>query len=209
VSAPAGGPGAQPTPVDATAPDTSLVSPSDVPPATTTDGPPPRPAPAPAPGSFAVAVVVAVLAVYLTYGYLTMDVSEGSEGGPGPRFFPGIVLLVAWGVTVGLVVDAVRARRRARGGADLADDAHPDGPAPTDWRAVGTVTGVFAVFVVALVPVGWLLSGAFLFWGVAQALGSRRRLFDAGVGLAIASVVQLVFGAVLGLGLPAGLLGVG
>ncbi|ROP34649.1 tripartite tricarboxylate transporter TctB family protein [Pseudokineococcus lusitanus] len=208
MSAPAGGPGGQPTPVDAPAPDTALVSPSDVPPATTTDGPPPRPAPAPAPGSFAVVAVVVAVAAYLTYGYLTMPVSEGSEG-PGPRFFPGIVLVVAWGVAVGLAVDAVRARRRARSGADRGEDEHPDGPAPTDWRAVGTVTAVFAVFVVALVPLGWLLSGAFLFWGVAQALGSRRRLFDAGVGLAISSVVQLVFGAVLGLGLPAGLLGVG
>ncbi len=173
----------------------------------------PRPAPpGPARGSFAMAAVVTAFAVYLTHGLLVMDVREGGDGGPGPRFFPLLVLVLAWVVVAGLALDAVRERRRAHRevravGDGAVGDGDEPGTAPTDWRAVALVAATFAVFTAVLVPLGWLVAGTWLFWGTAQALGSRRRLFDAGVALAVASVVQLAFGAGLGLNLPAGLLG--
>lgn len=194
-------------------------------------------APEPSRGSFAMAAVVTGFALYLTYGLLVMDANEG-EGGPGPRFFPTLVLVLAWVTAVGLVLDAVRERRAARrraaaprdlppparaatddagaGTAGLAPedgDAVPGGPvddrpaAPTDWRSVALVAATFVVFIAVLVPLGWLLAGTWLFWGTAQSLGSRRRLFDLGVALAVASIVQLAFRAGLGLNLPAGVLG--
>lgn len=88
---------------------------------------------------------------------------------------------------------------------EVADEDSRSG-APTDWRSVALVAGTFAVFIAVLVPLGWLVAGTWLFWGTAQSLGSRRRLFDLGVALAVASVVQLAFGAGLGLNLPAGVL---
>ncbi|MEJ5945978.1 tripartite tricarboxylate transporter TctB family protein [Pseudokineococcus basanitobsidens] len=225
------------------------------------DGPPqeegPRTAPPePSRGSFAMAAAVTGFALFLTYGLVVMDPEESAEGGPGPEFFPVIVLVLAWVVAVGLVVDAVRERRAAhrrladagprpagaptddaaagsaglattvaadqstadrdtadRGTADrgTADrgtaQREPDLPvAPTDWRAMVLVAVTFAIFIAVLVPLGWLLAGTWLFWGTAQSLGSRRRLFDVGVALAVAAVVQLAFSAGLGLNLPAGVL---
>jgi putative tricarboxylic transport membrane protein len=46
-----------------------------------------------------------------------------------------------------------------------------------------------------------------LFWVVAYALGSRRPIFDIGVGLLFSAITQLAFGAGLGLSLPAGFVG--
>ncbi|WP_432497728.1 tripartite tricarboxylate transporter TctB family protein [Kineococcus gypseus] len=173
----------------------------------------PLAAPAPARGSFAMAAVVTGFALYLTHGLVVMD-TAGDADGPGPRFFPVLVLVLAWVVAVGLALDAVRERRAARAGRGLGHGAAEEdgggdgeaGTAPTDWRSVALVAGTFAVFTAVLVPLGWLVAGTWLFWGTAQALGSRRRLFDLGVALAVASVVQLVFGAGLGLNLPAGVL---
>jgi putative tricarboxylic transport membrane protein len=62
-------------------------------------------------------------------------------------------------------------------------------------------------FVLLLEPLGWIISAAALFWVVAYALGSRRPLFDIGVGLLFSSIIQLAFGTALGLSLPAGLAG--
>ncbi|WP_299036935.1 tripartite tricarboxylate transporter TctB family protein [uncultured Pseudokineococcus sp.] len=184
-------------------------------------------APGPSPGSFAVAAVVAGFALFLTYGLLTLDAVEAEEG-PGPAFVPTLIVVLAWFTTVGLVVDAVRQRRAAarRGTHPAGAGAAPTGGttgaplqvpgttedrtdegARTDWRSALLVAAAFATFIVVLQPLGWILAGTWLFWGVAQALGSRRRLFDLGVALAIASIVQLAFGAGLGLNLPAGVLG--
>lgn len=201
--------------------------------AAATDEPPQAlAAPAPSPGSFAMAAVIAGFAVFLTYGLLTLDAVEAEEG-PGPAFFPTLIAVLAWVATVGLVVDAVRRRRAAaRHGAPSATtrastsgaastggttgaqmqtpgtmEDRTDESAGTDWRSALLVAATFAIFIAILQPLGWILAGTWLFWGAAQSLGSRRRLFDLGVALAIASVVQLAFGAGLGLNLPAGVLG--
>ncbi|MBA2813643.1 tripartite tricarboxylate transporter TctB family protein [Streptomyces sp. KM273126] len=73
-------------------------------------------------------------------------------------------------------------------------------------RAVAGLVGTIVAFIVLLVPLGWLLSGALLFWGVARALGSRRPVFDIFLSIAISSIVQLAFSAGLGLNLPPGVL---
>lgn len=74
----------------------------------------------------------------------------------------------------------------------------------SDWKAMLTVLGSLVAFTVLLRPVGWILAAALLFWGVAWALGSRRPIFDISVALVMSSVIQLLFGTVLGIGLPAG-----
>lgn len=76
----------------------------------------------------------------------------------------------------------------------------------SDWKAFLTVLGALVAFVVLLRPLGWILAAAVLFWGVAWALGSRRPIFDISVALVLSSVIQLLFGTVLGIGLPAGFL---
>ena len=96
------------------------------------------------------------------------------------------------------------------------DAAYEDAPSPTpsktwktysDWRTVGLLVGGVVAFVLVLEPLGWIISAAALFWLVAYALGSRRPIFDMGVGLLFSSIIQLAFGAALGLSLPSGLVG--
>lgn len=76
----------------------------------------------------------------------------------------------------------------------------------TDWKTVGMVLGSLVAFALLLVPVGWLVSAALLFWGVCYALGSKRPLFDAGVALLFSGLIQIVFSGLLGLALPPGFL---
>ena len=66
--------------------------------------------------------------------------------------------------------------------------------------------GTVALFIALLEPLGWVLAGAFLFWGVSIGLGGRRYVFDAAVALLVSSAVQLVFSGGLGLTLPGGIL---
>jgi putative tricarboxylic transport membrane protein len=76
----------------------------------------------------------------------------------------------------------------------------------SDWRALGTVLVSLVLFIVLLRPAGWIIAAALLFWGVSYALGARRPIFDASVALVMSSLIQLIFGAGLGLNLPAGFL---
>lgn len=86
--------------------------------------------------------------------------------------------------------------------------AGADASHPFDWRTVGIVVGAVVFFIVALELLGWILSAASLFWLIAYAFGSKRPVWDAGVGLLVASIAQLVFVAGLGLTLPSGFVGV-
>ena len=76
----------------------------------------------------------------------------------------------------------------------------------SDWRALGIVLASLVACIVLLVPAGWIIAAAVLFWGVSYALGSRRPVFDISVALVMSSLIQLIFGAALGLNLPAGFL---
>ncbi|MFI8527357.1 tripartite tricarboxylate transporter TctB family protein [Promicromonospora sukumoe] len=170
-------------------------------------------------GSVPLAVVVLVVAAYLAYGTVTMEVSD-SAAPPGPQFFPVIVTVVASVVGLLLLAQGIRGRLRpaARQGAGSGgsgpDAAAGTGPAPAsgdaaeriDWRQVAIVAGTFGAFILILEPVGWLVSGALLFAGVSYGLGSTKHLVNIGAGLALSSVIQLAFAGGLGLPLPSGIL---
>ncbi|MBD8042485.1 tripartite tricarboxylate transporter TctB family protein [Arthrobacter sp. Sa2BUA2] len=145
-----------------------------------------------------VAGILAAIGAYLVAGIITMDVPEGAKS-PGPTFFP-ILIATAVFVLAGLL--AIQTVRNP--------DPKPAGPAEhrfyTDWKSLGLVFFSFLAFALLLVPVGWLLSAALLFWGVSRALGSKRPLFDIGLALVFSSCIQLAFGAGLGLNLPGGIL---
>lgn len=162
-------------------------------------------------GSIPLAVVVLVVAAYLTYGTVTMTVSD-SASPPGPRFFPTIVTVVAYAVGILLLAQGIRSRTRT---APMAAPVPVPVPVPVpaadagdriDWRQVGIVVGTFAVFILILEPVGWLVSGALLFAGVSYGLGSAKHLVNVGAGLVLSSAIQLAFAGGLGLPLPSGIL---
>ena len=90
---------------------------------------------------------------------------------------------------------------------DQVDEIPPDVPpgrepwpakAFSDWRALGIVLGSLVACIALLVPAGWIIAAAVLFWGVSYALGSRRPVFDLSVALVMSSLIQLIFGALLG-----------
>lgn len=150
-----------------------------------------------------VAVLVFALAVYLTYGILTMEV-PGSAATPGPAFFPVIIAACAYLLAVVLTVQMLRT--------PMAPDPellYPDNTrhrTQTDWKSLGMTLGAFLAFTAMLVPVGWILSAAMLFWFVARAMGSPRPVMDLGIALVFSCAVQAFFSAGLDLNLPAGIL---
>nr|WP_274604482.1 MULTISPECIES: tripartite tricarboxylate transporter TctB family protein [unclassified Microbacterium] len=178
-------------------------------------------------------VVVAgvfVLAGFMTHGTVTMQV-PADVAVPGPQFFPMLVSGFLWLAGVGLLVEVLRTTRRSH----VADDpveisnemledlgaidetgeirvvspedvASSSAPARVDWRTLGITVVSLAAFIVVLPVLGWLLSAAALFWVLSWAFGSRRPLLDVGVSVIVSSLVQLAFGAGLGLSLPAGIL---
>lgn len=77
----------------------------------------------------------------------------------------------------------------------------------SDWRTLGAVLASVLGFIIVLPVLGWVLAAAALFWSVAHFLGSSRPIFDIWVSLIVASVIQLIFGALMGLNLPTGFVG--
>lgn len=119
----------------------------------------------------------------------------------GPRTVPfavGALLLVC---AVLLAVDVLRGGHgEAEGGEDV-DLTHP-----TEWRVVVPLIGFFVANIVLVERLGWVISGAILFWGCAWTLGSRHYARDAVVSAVIALASFYLFYAGLGIHLPAGVL---
>lgn len=182
---------------------------------------------------FAVVAVLYAVAIFLTIGTATMNVQGRSA--PGPQFFPILVCIVLYLAATLLAIQILRTPKvpdnsihpgHGQFSADMLHDlghlgkeedaAYDEAPAQTpsktwktysDWGTVGLMLGGVVAFVLLLELLGWIISAASLFWLVAYALGSRRRMFDIGVGLLFSSIIQLAFGAALGLSLPSGFIG--
>lgn len=160
----------------------------------------------------ATVLVLIPLLAFLIHGIVTMEVPSGAEA-PGPRVFPIMVAVLAGVLLVSQLLTLGRAPR-----VTMKSDPSPAGEmapahvpgvhAADDINRVGLIGAVatFFAFTLILEPVGWLLSSALLFIGVAWSIGARNIFAICAAGLAIASVVQLAFGGGLGLTLPSGIL---
>lgn len=140
-----------------------------------------------------------VLGLFLSYGLVTMQVPETAEA-PGPRFFPIIITVLIFVAAIVYGTQIIIGHRRSR-------EQKREEETPTDWKAAGKVVVALAAFALALVPLGWIVAGSILFWGVARGLGGRRMLFDLIIGVGMASLIQVAFSAGLGLRLPPGIFG--
>lgn len=148
-----------------------------------------------------VAVLLAVVGVVVLVDSLRMDAPTTDSDLVGPQAFPMVVavLLLACAVVLGLDV--------LRGGhaeAEAGEDVDPE--APTEWRVVLPLLGVFLGNVLLVDVLGWVISGALLFFGCAWSLGSRRPVRDAVVSLVLGLVTFYGFYLGLGIHLPAGVL---
>ncbi|SDO78001.1 putative tricarboxylic transport membrane protein [Microbacterium sp. ru370.1] len=171
-----------------------------------------------------VPAVMLAVGIALIVGTVTMTVPANTAP-PGPQLFPAIIAIAVIVLAALLAIDILRRpepidvadAEGPAGDTDIDDEAliatvegrEPEAPAVRPrsnlWAMLGAV-GTVVVFIAALTPLGWLLSGAFLFWGIARSLGSRRPLFDIFLSLAISALVQIAFSGGLGLNLPPGIL---
>lgn len=148
--------------------------------------------------------MLVALALVLIYGIFDMEIAGDAELF-GPQAFPwitaGFCLLIAALLTLVIL-------------------RNPEVPQPvldehgrqiaslfSNWRSTGITVGSFLAFTVLLIPAGWIIAGAIVFWGVTVGLGSTRYVVNLLIGLAISSVMQLIFAGMLGLSLPPGVMG--
>lgn len=119
----------------------------------------------------------------------------------GPRAMPyavGALLLVC------AVVLAVQVLRGGHAEPDAGEDIDP--ASAFDWKTLVLLIGFFLLNAATINVLGWVISGAVMFWGSCWALGSRRWLLNIVISLVLS--VASFYGFYLGLGiqLPAGLL---
>jgi putative tricarboxylic transport membrane protein len=150
-------------------------------------------------GEYVFAGVCAALGVYAIIGAGFIRVPPGSASVLGPRFFPYFVGSILFVASVAVIVDIVRGRR---GQPEAEEDVDPN--AKTDWRTVLLLMLCFLSLLVLIELAGWPIAVAVLFAGAAITLGATRWWAALLVGLGLGLVTQLVFGAWLGLSLPAG-----
>ncbi|WP_104168527.1 tripartite tricarboxylate transporter TctB family protein [Arthrobacter sp. SX1312] len=119
----------------------------------------------------------------------------------GPRAFPFAVSGLLLVVGAGLVFQVLRGHR---GAADEGEDVDLD--AKTDWLTVGKLAGFVLLHAFLIVPLGWPLAAAILFFGAAWSLGARPWWRNLVTAVVLALVLQFVFAGLLGVSLPPGFL---
>ena len=145
--------------------------------------------------------VLFALGVFLIVGISDMEIVDDSELF-GPRAFPWMIAVACFVVGALLTISIVRNPEA------MADrDGVSVAAAPSNWKATGITIGSLIVFAILLEPVGWIIAGALVFWGVTIGLGSRKYVTNLLIGLALSSIMQLIFAGLLGLSLPPGLMG--
>ncbi len=180
--------------------------------------------------------LLALGAGYLVAAFLISE-PEGGYAAVGPRVFPigigialvGVALSTALrargtvgapssrvaNAQAGAAADQATARRVRREplGQRLGDDpGHPapaadTAPSAADWRAAAPSVLLFLAYIALLEPLGYLPATAAFITLEARLLGSRRWGRDLLAALVVAFSVYAVFSLLLGLRLPAGLLG--
>jgi putative tricarboxylic transport membrane protein len=148
-----------------------------------------------------VALFLGALGVLVVVSALLLPVSRIARGPVGPAAVPVVVggLLII--VSVFLAIDVWRG---GRGEPEGGEDIELGGG--TDWRTIGLLAAAFVANAVLIEPLGWVFSGAILFWGSAFALGSRHYIRDAAIAFVLSIGSWYLFALVLGIVLPPGIL---
>ena len=171
--------------------------------------------------------LLALGAGYLAAAFLISE-PEGGYAAVGPRVFP-----IGIGIALVAVALSTAYRARARGAADApssgpanaqAGSARKQAPAPEeartqalpapdaappagDWRAAAPSVLLFLAYIALLEPLGYLPATTAFIALEARLLGSRRWARDLAAAVVVAFSVYALFSLLLGLRLPAGLLG--
>jgi putative tricarboxylic transport membrane protein len=150
---------------------------------------------------YLICVVLVVVGGFLIYDALSLEPGFAKVDPVGPKLFPtaiGAILIVL------AVVLAVAIGRGSVGEADAGEDIDPN--APSDWRTVGLLVGLFVAVIVLVEPLGWAITGTLLFAGAATILGNRHYVRNILIGAVLAVISFYAFYSGLGIPLPAGIL---
>jgi putative tricarboxylic transport membrane protein len=148
-----------------------------------------------------VALFLGALGVLVVVSALLLPESLIARGPVGPAAVPlavGGLLVLA---SAFLAIDVLRG---GRGEPEGGEDIELGGG--TDWRTIGMLAAAFVANALLIEPLGWVFSGAILFWGSAFALGSRHYVRDAVIAFALSIGSFYLFALGLGIVLPPGIL---
>ncbi len=150
---------------------------------------------------YGVALFLAALGLLVVVQALLLPESRIVRGPVGPAAIPLVVgaLLVVVGAAL-----AVDVKRGGRGEPEGGEDVELTGG--SDWRTIAMLTAAFLANALLIESLGWVISGAILFWGSAFALGSRHYVRDAVIALALSIGSFYLFALGLGIVLPPGIL---
>ena len=148
-----------------------------------------------------VALLLGVVGTVVVLDALRLDVPYSLSDPVGPRAVPMIVGGMLLVCAVALAVDVMRG---GHGEAEEGEDV--DLTAPTEWRVVVPLLAAFIANVLLIDVLGWVISGAILFYGSALALGSRHYVRALVIAVALSLITFYGFAIGLGVGLPAGIL---
>ncbi|WP_350276002.1 tripartite tricarboxylate transporter TctB family protein [Kribbella sp. HUAS MG21] len=139
------------------------------------------------------ALILIVLSTTFLVGVFDIRSPKGLDPA-GPRFFP-LLVTVAWLVlSVAYLVEGLRAPRTARASG-------------RGWFEPVAVSALLVLYALLVVPLGYLIATALLFFAAARVLGSRQLVRDIVVSVVLAVVVYVAFTQFLDISLPAGVLG--
>jgi len=148
-----------------------------------------------------VALFLGALGILVVVSALLLPESRIARGPVGPAAVPVVVGTLLIIVSVFLAIDVWRG---GRGEPEGGEDVELGGG--TDWRTVGLLAAAFVANALLIEPLGWVFSGALLFWGSAFALGSRHYIRDAVIAFAMSIGSWYLFALGLGIVLPPGIL---
>jgi putative tricarboxylic transport membrane protein len=150
---------------------------------------------------YGVCAFLALLGAAVTVDALGIPHVTSGTDPVGPRAVPlvlgGLLVLLA-------VLYAVDVARGGRGEPEAGEDV--DLSQGSDWRTVLLLTGAFVVNAVLIERLGWVISGALLFWGTAFALGNRHYVRNLLIAVTMSLTTFYAFAIGLGVNLPAGVL---
>jgi putative tricarboxylic transport membrane protein len=148
-----------------------------------------------------VALLLGVIGTVVLVDALRLDVPYSQADPVGPRTVPFIVAGLLLVCAAGLAVNV------ARGGHGAAEEGEDvDLSAPTEWRVVLPLIAAFLANILLIDVLGWVISGAMLFWGSCWALGSRHPVRDGVISVTLSLATFYGFYSGLGILLPAGVL---
>ncbi|HJG80340.1 MAG TPA: tripartite tricarboxylate transporter TctB family protein [Brevibacterium senegalense] len=151
-------------------------------------------------------LLLAVIATYMLVGQFSMEVADDVDR-PGPQFMPGILITALYVIAALLAFSLIRKPELPQ--MAVLTDPEEVGKVHawyTDWPRLAWAVGGMVAFIALLLPLGWVLAAALLFWCVARSMGSTRIWFDASLALLFSSAIYLIFGVALAVDLPSGMI---